>query len=120
MDSISITLQIVIALGIVNVWVVRFGKATAWRGGAATTLKEEFAAYGLPPWSMGLIGALKLACAAALLAGIWIPELVQPAAALLGLLMLGAILMHVRVTDPARRSLPALLMLLGCVTVFVS
>ncbi len=73
MDSAIIVLQVVIALGITNVWVVRFGKATAWRGGAATDLRGEFAAYGLPSWCMWVIGALKLSCAAALVVGIWKP-----------------------------------------------
>ena len=79
--------------------------------------KEEFAAYGLPSAFVGLVGTLKLLCATSLIAGIWFPELVRPAAGMLGLLMLGAVLMHVRVTDPPRRSLPALLMLVGCLTV---
>jgi len=117
MENVIAALQIVIALGIVNVWILRFGKATAWRGGDATNMKAEFAAYGLPPWFVGVVGTLKLLCAAGLVAGIWVPALVQPAAGLLGALMLGAIIMHVKVTDPLRRSLPAFLMLAGCVTV---
>jgi len=117
MDNLTIALQILIALGIVNVWVVRFGKPTAWRGGAATNMKEEFAAYGLPSWVMGVTGALKLLCAAGLVVGIWEPALVQPAAALLAALMVGAIFMHIKVTDPFARSVPALLMFAGCLTV---
>jgi hypothetical protein len=117
MDKFIVALQVIIALGIINVWVIRAGKATAWRGGKATTMKEEFASYGLPSWFMGFIGSLKLLCAAGLLVGIWVPALVQPAAGLLAALMLGAILMHVKITDPLLRSLPALLMLLACVTV---
>ena len=80
-------------------------------------MKEEFAVYGLPSWFMGFIGALKLLCAIALLAGLWFQVLVQPAAVVLAALMLGAVLMHVKVSDPPLRSLPAFLMLLGCVTV---
>jgi hypothetical protein len=117
MDTVIVTLQVVIALGILNVWVVRAGMASSYRGGAAASLKDEFAAYGLPAWAMGVIGTLKLLCAGGLLAGIWMTQLVQPAAALLGMLMLGAIVMHLKVTDPMQRSVPALLMLAGCVTV---
>lgn len=47
-------IQLVIALGILNVWLLRFGKTTAWRGGAAKNMKEEFAVYGLPSWSVGV------------------------------------------------------------------
>jgi hypothetical protein len=46
------------------------------------------------------------------LLGYVMPVLVQPAAALLALLMLGAVLMHAKVKDPAIRYLPASLMLL--------
>jgi hypothetical protein len=61
---------------------------------------------------MMLVGALKLLLAAALIAGIWVPDLTLPAALGMAVLMLGAIAMHLKVKDPARRSLPALCMLL--------
>lgn len=111
MQTAVIVAQVVIALGIANVWLVRSGKATAYRGGAAQTLQEEFAAYGLPKWSVGGIGALKLALAASLVAGIWIPELVRPAAVGMAVLMLGAVAMHVKVRDPLQKALPAAAML---------
>ena len=40
--------------------------ATAYRGGASQTLKEEFAAYGLPSYAFYLVGALKITAAAVL------------------------------------------------------
>ena len=111
MDTVVLVARIIIALGIVNVWLVRFGKPTEWRGGKAANMKEEFQAYGLPGGIMLFIGALKLLVAAALIVGIWVPELTMPAAIGMAVLMLGAILMHVKVKDPAKRSLPALCML---------
>ncbi len=111
MEQIVVAAQIVIALGLVNVWVVRFGKATAYRGGRAKNMREEFAAYGLPAWSLFAIGGLKLTIAALLVAAVWFAGLRQPASAALALLMLGAVLMHVRVRDPLVRSVPALGML---------
>jgi hypothetical protein len=105
------TVQIIVALGLVNVWILRFGRKTAYRGGAGESLPGEFAAYGLPSWSVWLVGALKLSCAALFVAGIWLPKAVAPAAGLLIGLMLGALLMHVKVRDPLIRSLPAALML---------
>ncbi|MFM7282533.1 MAG: DoxX family protein [Planctomycetia bacterium] len=104
-------LQIILALGLINVWLVRSGKATAYRGRSSTNLKEEFAAYGLPDAVFYLVGALKLGSAAALLAGLWYPELVLPAAGVLAGLMVGALLMHIKVKDPLLKSLPALAML---------
>lgn len=109
--------QVVAALGIFNVWIVRFGKATGYRGGDAKSLAEEFRVYGLPAWSVGVIGALKLLCAALLVAGIWFPAVTRPAAAALGILMAGAVLMHLKVKDPARKSLPALAMLALCLLI---
>jgi uncharacterized membrane protein YphA (DoxX/SURF4 family) len=103
--------QVIVALGLVNVWLVRFGRKTPYRGGSSETLSGEFAAYGLPAWSVWLVGTLKLGCAVLFLAGIWLPVVVAPAAAVLALLMLGAIFMHVKVRDPLIRSLPATLML---------
>jgi len=34
--------QVLAALGIFNVWIIRFGKATNWRGGDDKSLKDEF------------------------------------------------------------------------------
>ncbi len=104
-------LQIVLALGLMNVWLVRARSATQFRGAAARSLEDEFDAYGLPRWAFYLVGALKLGIAVVLLVGLWVPLLVSPATAGLVLLMLGALAMHVKVGDPPIKSLPALLML---------
>jgi hypothetical protein len=111
METLRIVAQVVIALGIVNVWLLRYGKPTAYRGGSAQSMKEEFAVYGLSPAVMQLVGALKLLLAAALVVGIWVPSLVPPAAIGMAVLMVGAVGMHVKVKDPLLRSLPALCML---------
>jgi len=47
MDIIALIFQIIVPLGIFNVWLLRIGKTTSYRGGDARTLKEEFAVYGL-------------------------------------------------------------------------
>ena len=111
METVSLIIQIVIALGIFNVWLLRYGKATGWRGGNATNMKEEFAVYGLPPWFVGVIGGLKLLLATALIVGIALPVLTKPAAIGMAVLMLGAIAMHFKVKDPLKRSVPALSLL---------
>jgi hypothetical protein len=111
MDTVRIIIQVIIALGIFNVWILRFGKSTDWRGGAAKSMKEEFEFYGLPGWFMPLIGFLKLLLAVLLIAGIWIPDVTMPAAIGMAILMLGAVSMHVKVKDPPKKSLPAFTML---------
>lgn len=118
-SSISTIVQVVMALGLLNVWLVRASSATSYRGGEARSLKEEFAVYGLPDVSFYLVGVLKIGSAIMLLVGIWIDALVVPAAALLALLMVGALVMHLKVKDPAVRSLPALLMLAMSATLLV-
>lgn len=112
-------LQIVVALGLLNVWLMRTGKATPFRGGEAKSMKEEFEVYGLPGWMMVLVGVLKVSVAIALLVGIWLPVLVEPAAWLLALLMAGALLMHIKVKDSVQKSVPALLMLCMAVGIAV-
>lgn len=109
--SIISTLQVVLAFGLINVWLLRFNKKTKYRGKGAGNMKEEFAAYGLPSWFMYVIGTMKLLVATALIVGLWVPMLVYPAAGLLVLLMLGAVSMHIKVRDPFIKMLPALLML---------
>ncbi len=111
MKFVSLILQVVVALGLLNVWLLRFRQPTPYRGGQARSMPEEFAAYGLPQWSLWAIGGIKVSCALALLIGIWAPTLVAPAAILIALLMVGAITMHFRVHDPLIRSLPASLVL---------
>jgi hypothetical protein len=114
MNIVLITLQALVALIILNVWILRSRRATPFRGAGAGNLREEFAAYGLPLWFMGLVGVLKITFAVAMLVGIWIPGLGSWAAIGLGLLMLGAFAMHLKIGDPFKKSLPALTLLMLC------
>jgi len=107
MEWIKITIQLIIAVSIFNVWILRFGKPTSWRGGTAKSMEEEFEAYGLPQWFMKVVGFLKLTFALLLIAGIWFQYLITPAATGMAVLMLGAIVMHIKVKDSLIKSLPA-------------
>ncbi len=117
MQYILIVLQLTVALGILNVWLLRSGKATPFRGGDAKTLREEFAAYGLPFWFMVVVGVLKVGLALALLAALWLHALARPAAIGLGLLMLGAFVVHLKVKDPIKKALPSLAVLAMCAAI---
>jgi hypothetical protein len=117
MDILLIALKLTVALGILNVWLLRSGKATAYRGKDAKTLREEFAVYGLPFPVFCLIGFLKVGLALALLASLWIPGVAQPAAIGMGALMLGAFVMHLKVRDPISKALPSLAVLALCVAI---
>jgi uncharacterized membrane protein YphA (DoxX/SURF4 family) len=111
MDTLRTVLQLVVGLGILNVWLIRPNRSTAYRGGEARTLREEFATYGLPPWFFYLVGVLKISCAFALLVGIWLHPLIIPGAAGLAVLMIGAFSMHLKVKDPFGKAWPSLAML---------
>lgn len=107
MQTVLDILQIAVALSLLNVWLLRFGRSTPYRGGNAGSMREEFAAYGLPAWSTYAVGILKVGAALCLIAGLWLHFLVFPAALLIGMLMLGALAMHRKVRDPLIKSAPA-------------
>jgi len=117
MHSLVIVLQLIVALGILNVWLLRSGRATPFRGGGAKTLREEFAVYGLPYWFMCVVGVLKVGLALCLLAALWFHRVSQPAAIGLGLLMLGAFVMHLKVKDPVKKALPSIAVFALCAAV---
>ena len=111
MNIVFSIFQIAVAAGLLNVWLLRFQRRTPYRGGDARSMREEFAVYGLPGWFRYLIGTLKVGSALCLVAGLWLRFLVFPAALLIALLMLGALAMHLKIRDPLKKSVPALVML---------
>lgn len=110
-------LQIIVALGLLNVWLLRYSKQTLYRGQSAKNLKEEFATYGLPEWFYYIIGFLKVGSALALILGLWHPQLALAAAVLITILMVGALAMHFKVHDPVKKYIPAAIMLILCVAI---
>ena len=119
MEWIAGIAQVVAALGIFNVWFLRLNRATDYRGGDATDMEEEFAVYGLPPWSVVVVGLAKLSFATMLMYGLWHDGAAVAGAVGLGLLMACAVAMHVRVQDPVSRAVPAAGLLLLCLLVLV-
>jgi uncharacterized membrane protein YphA (DoxX/SURF4 family) len=117
--SIAVVLQVIVGLGLLNVWLLRSKAATPYRGGKATTLKEEFAAYGLPEFAWYVVGALKVTAGILLIVGAWLPLPVDIAAGVVAVLMVGALAMHLKVRDPLIKSLPAALMLVMCLAIVV-
>jgi hypothetical protein len=110
--TIPAVLQLVVGLGLLNVWLVRPSSPTAYRGGGARSLKEEFAVYGLPGFAFYVVGGLKIAASLVLIAGVWVSLPVTIAAGVVAVLMLGAIAMHVKVGDAPKKAAPAATMLL--------
>ena len=106
--TLIMILQLVIAIGLINVWLLRFNKATEYRGGDAKNMKEEFIAYGLPIWLMYFVGAMKIAIAVMLVISFWVEQLLFYNLIALASLMIAALMMHVKVKDPIKKSYPAL------------
>lgn len=120
MNYIIITLQIIVSLSILNVWLIQNKKPTKWRGGNAKTIIEEFEVYGLSKQMCYIIGFFKVSLAILLLVAIWFPVIKQPAALGLAALLLGSIAMHFKIKDPLIKSFPAALFLvLSLVIAFV-
>lgn len=115
MEMVARVLQVIVGAGLLNVWLLRARSGTSYRGGDAQTLRQEFDAYGLPAIAFYGVGTLKILAGLILLAGVWLPLPVELAAGVVAALMIGAIAMHIRVKDPARKSVPAALMLAMCI-----
>ncbi|TDS12759.1 DoxX-like protein [Maribacter caenipelagi] len=119
MDYISILAKVIIFISIINVWIFRFNKKTIYRGGNASSMKEEFAAYGLSESIMYIIGTLKILSALGLIVSIWVPILSIPSASLMAILMIGAILMHMKIKDSPKQSMPAAIFLLLSIIIII-
>lgn len=115
----STILQVILGAGLLNVWLLRPRHATAYRGGSARSLRDEFAAYGLPPFMFYLVGTLKVLSGIILIAGLWLPLPVTSAIVVVALLMVGALAMHLKVKDSPRKSVPAAVVLTLCVALLV-
>tara|TARA_B100002052_G_scaffold273288_1_gene275598 strand:- start:466 stop:918 length:453 start_codon:yes stop_codon:yes gene_type:complete len=111
-ETVVMGVQLIIAAVIFFVWTIRFNLDTNYRGGNAKNLREEFQVYGLPNWSVPVVGLTKVSLAITLVAGIWLPLPVKSAAVLMAALMAGAVLMHLRIrTDNISKAAPAITML---------
>jgi uncharacterized membrane protein YphA (DoxX/SURF4 family) len=111
-ETLGNIFQVIVGLGLLNVWLIRARSATSYRGGDARNLKDEFATYGLPSAVFYIVGGLKVLAGVLLLAGLAYSPVVAPSAGVVAILMAGALAMHIKVGDPPSKSVPATLMLL--------
>ena len=117
MEYVLIALQLIVGLSLINVWLIQPKKSTPYRGGDATTITEEFQVYGLPAWSVYVIGAIKVLLGILLIVGIWYPMLRFPAAIGLAFLLAGSVTMHFKIGDPLIKSFPAALFMTMCLVI---
>ena len=113
-------IKVLIFFSILKVWLFNFNKPTRWRGKNATSMSDEFEVYGLSRTMMLLVGGAKILFSALLLASIWYEQLAIPSAAGIAVLMLGAIIMHLKVKDPLIKSFPAFTFLLLSLVIILS
>lgn len=100
-------IQLIIAFGIYNVWLLRINQPTNWRGGSARNMEEEFHVYGLSTGMMNIVRVLKLSAATCLVAGLWDPPFALVGSLMMAGLMLVAVAMHLKVKDPIQKAIPA-------------
>lgn len=117
MDIIIIVLKLIVGISILNVWLRNANNSSPWRGGEAKSLKEEFSAYGLPDWSLKVIGFFKVSLSLLLLASIYFSGFENLAALGLAFFLSGSVLMHLKISDPFKKSIPALTFLIICLII---
>jgi len=106
-----------VSITLLNVWLLRFQKSTSYRGGDATDMLSEFAAYGLSDTIMYIVGATKVTAAILLLLGLRYSKLVKAATYTIAALMIGAIYFHFSIQDEWVKSFPAALLLVSSILI---
>jgi hypothetical protein len=92
--------QIVVAVSVLFVWVIRL-----------PNVEREFREYQLSDVVRNAVGAAKISAAALLLAGLWYPGLVRPAASVMAGFMLCAQYFHFRARHRAVQYLASFVLL---------
>lgn len=106
-----------VSITLLNVWLLRFQKSTSYRGGDATDMLSEFAAYGLSDTILYIVGATKVTAALLLLLGLRYSKLVKVATYTIAALMIGALYFHFSIQDEWIKSFPAALLLVSSILI---
>ncbi|MET4141128.1 DoxX family protein [Pedobacter sp. UYP1] len=107
MINLSNIAQLLIALSISFVWIVRFDN-----------IVKEFKQYGIPDLVRNMVGASKIALSTLLVVGIWYEPPVVISALLMSLLMFCAQIAHFKIKNPWRKFVPSLILLI--LSIFVA
>ncbi len=109
MNLLSICAQILIAMSIGFVWIVRFDN-----------IVREFKQYGIPDLLRNFVGASKIAMSTLLIAGIWYESLVLVPALFIAFMMICSQFFHFRIKNPWHKFVPSFLLLLLCLFVAIA
>lgn len=104
MNTLSNIAQVIIAITIFIVWVIRYDN-----------IVKEFKQYGISDLLRNFVGFSKIALATLLVTGIWYPTLVFIPAILMAGLMLCAQVAHIKVKNPPMKFVPSLILFALCV-----
>ena len=115
-----VCVSLFVSILVANVWLFRFNKETPYRGGTAKSMIEEFAVYGLDINIMYLIGSLKIIASIGLIIGLLKTKISVYSSLLMAILMTGAIYFHFKISDPAIKYFPSVLMLLCSLFIYFS
>ena len=103
MKNYIILVQIIVAISVDYVWIVRFENVI-----------KEFKQFGLSDLTRNFVGASKISLAALLIAGIWYPSLVLISSPLMAFFMVSAQFFHFKNSSPMQKRVPSLFLLLAC------
>jgi len=101
MEKIAIYCQIIIAVSVINVWVLRYDN-----------IVKEFVQYGLSDLIRNVVGATKIALSTLLIVGIFYDKVVLISSLSMAFLMICAQLAHISVKNPLIKYIPSLTLLL--------
>ncbi len=119
MKTIYQALITIVSATVLSVWTFRMNSDSIFRGGSASTMLEEFQAYGLTETHMYIVGAFKITAAILMLLGLRFSRLVVPGTLVMTFFMVGAVAMHIRIGDGIIPTLPSTLMLTSCLSILV-
>lgn len=97
----------ILTIVVVLVLAVAFASIGGSKVAAVPSMRERAHHLGYSTTSYRLIGLAEFAAAVALVIGLWLPALAVAAAAGLTVLLIGAVVAHLRHGDPLRAAAPA-------------
>ena len=96
MITLSNCAQVIVAVSVFVVWVLRFDN-----------IVKEFKTYAIPDIVRNIVGATKIVLSTLLITGIWYPQLVLVPAIIMAILMICAQVTHLRIGNPIEKFLPS-------------
>ena len=106
MEKLLILSQIIVSTSVIIVWVFR-----------RENIIVEFEQYGISDTIRDIVGALKISLATILILGIWYNEFLFSTSLAMAFLMICAQYFHVKVSNPFKKFIPSLCLLILCLVI---